>query len=131
MSNLFIVACREKTLIYLEPNYDDLVQTVVDTIAQLVKQNPDDLAIWFKGQRLQGKKTLRECDISLEGELPVEPIKIFFVFKKPDTDDEWEEPFMDEMSKPPPTAGDALREGTASDGAAAAEGGATVPPPAS
>eukprot|EP00035_Acanthoeca_spectabilis_P034336 m.28540 g.28540 ORF g.28540 m.28540 type:complete len:94 (-) comp6564_c0_seq1:96-377(-) len=28
MSNLFIVACRERTLIYLEPNHDDLVQVI-------------------------------------------------------------------------------------------------------
>eukprot|EP00035_Acanthoeca_spectabilis_P034337 m.28542 g.28542 ORF g.28542 m.28542 type:complete len:170 (-) comp6564_c0_seq2:291-800(-) len=102
MSNLFIVACRERTLIYLEPNHDDLVQTVVDTIAQLVKEKPDDVRLCFKGSRLEGKKTLKECDISLEGELPVEPIKLHFVFRVPDTEDDWEEPHTDEMSQPAP-----------------------------
>eukprot|EP00037_Helgoeca_nana_P032272 m.413032 g.413032 ORF g.413032 m.413032 type:complete len:142 (+) comp29003_c0_seq1:294-719(+) len=102
MSNLFLVACRDQVLIYLEPNNDDRVQTVVDTIAQLVKENPDNVAICYKGARLEGKKTLKACDISLEGELPVEPIKVHYVLKIRDTEDEWEEPFVAEMSKPEP-----------------------------
>eukprot|EP00041_Stephanoeca_diplocostata_P003376 m.33902 g.33902 ORF g.33902 m.33902 type:complete len:128 (+) comp14271_c0_seq1:208-591(+) len=120
---LFLVARRHKTLIYLEPNGGDFVQTVVDTIARLVKKNPDDVAVVFQGNRLKGNKTLTECNISHLGEAPVEPITINFVFKPEGSEDDWEEPHMEELSKSPEShaMGGDLAQGDELNGAAGAQ----------
>jgi len=55
-ANLFLIAKRNKTRIFLEPTAKDSVQTVVDTIAKLVNKNPDDVAICFNKIRLTGSQ---------------------------------------------------------------------------
>jgi len=67
------------------------VQTVIDTIAGLMRKNPDDVALYFQNNKLAVDKTLEECHINSQGEAIVEPIEVNFVYKKEDTEDDWEE----------------------------------------
>ena len=93
---LFLQARRQKTTVFLEPNASDTVccwqrprlvsalqvQSVVDLIAGLMKQRPEDVAVVFQGKRLDNSKKLEDCNVSAHGQPIVEPIDISFVFKK-------------------------------------------------
>eukprot|EP00039_Didymoeca_costata_P024168 m.9507 g.9507 ORF g.9507 m.9507 type:complete len:125 (+) comp4076_c0_seq1:50-424(+) len=91
-SKLFLVARREKTSIFLEPLGSDLVQIVVDTIANMMQKNPDDVALMYQGQRLDGSKALSACGLSMQGEAIVEPLQVQFVYAVEGSEGEFEPP---------------------------------------
>eukprot|EP00051_Salpingoeca_urceolata_P027172 m.480300 g.480300 ORF g.480300 m.480300 type:complete len:114 (+) comp21771_c0_seq1:185-526(+) len=103
---LFVSAKREMQTIYLEPSATDKAGKLVEVIADIVGKDADEVALVFQGKRLDDHKTLAEQNVSTGGEGVVEPIPMFFVFKKEGTDD-FEEPHAVAVSEPTTAAPDA------------------------
>ena len=95
------------------------VQTVIDTIAGLMRKNPDDVALYYQNNKLAVEKTLEECHISAQGEAIVEPITVNFVYKTEGTEDDWDEVRVVEYASIAAAGGEA--PAADGDGAAPAE----------
>lgn len=102
---------------------------MIDTIAGLMRKNPDDVALYFKHNKLAVDKTLEECHISASGVAIVEPIEVKFVYKVEGSEDDWEEVHVEEYASVA-DAGEEAPPAEADGAAGAGAGGAAETPSA-
>eukprot|EP00048_Salpingoeca_helianthica_P022542 m.18869 g.18869 ORF g.18869 m.18869 type:complete len:112 (-) comp7458_c1_seq1:175-510(-) len=96
---LFVVARRQKTAIFLELVGSDKVLKAVEMIADISKKGPDDVALFYNEKKLNEDKTFTENGVQHDSETPVEPLNLFYVFKKEGAD-AFEEPSVEKYPEP-------------------------------